>query len=308
MTLARSLTIATLALGLSSPTLAQTSTYLAGVVQTPTEHVAPVQVVARFDLPRMSGGVNDFSDIHSRDGTSVLMLSDQGFIVAARLQRDWRQQITGIDIRQISVLTDETGTALGSARRHAEDLAVAHDGSIYVAFAEYNRVARYRRLGAPAEALVPHEDFGRLPSGRGLESLAIAPDGTVHAIPESAARATYGYPSYRWMRDGVDGSFRLPSEGPFHPVAADFGPDGLLYVLERSNDGGGIRSQVRRARINGRAISTPQVVMRSEPGQFGNLEGLSVWRDWNGRIRLLMVSDDERGSRSSEVIEVVLNR
>ncbi len=49
--------------------------------------------------------------------------------------------------------------------------------------------------------------------------------------------------------------------------------------------------------------------MRSDYGQFGNLEGLSVFRDWNGRIRLLMVSDDDRSvAGRSEVIDVVVNR
>lgn len=288
--------------------LAQNATYLAGVVQHPAEYVPPVQVISRFELPRMSGGVNDFSGLQTRDGLNVTMVSDAGFVVVARLQRDWSQQITGIDLRQVSLLTDAAGVALGSARRHAEDITIGRDGSLYVAFSGYNRVTRYPRLGGPGEDLALHEDFSRLRSGQGLESVAMAPDGTLHAIPEAAARATYGYPSYRWINGAVDGSFRLPSEGMFYPVAADFGPDGLLYTLERAHGGGGQQVQVRRARVNGRAISTPQVVMRSEPGQFGNLEGLSVFRDWNGRIRLLMVSDDDRGTGRSELIDVVLNR
>ena len=49
--------------------------------------------------------------------------------------------------------------------------------------------------------------------------------------------------------------------------------------------------------------------MRSDYGQFGDLEGLSVFRDWNGRTRLLMVADDERGTwGNSEIVDVVLNR
>lgn len=286
----------------------QQATYLAGVVQTPTEYVPPVQVVARFTLPRMSGGINDFSGIHTRDGINILMVSDAGFVVSARLQRDYRQQIIGMDLSQIAVLNDERGAPLDSARRHAEDIAIGRDGSLYIAFTGYNRVARYRSLGGRAEHLPSHVDFDRLRIGQGLESIALAPDGILHALPEAAARATYGVPSYRWVNGVSDASFRLPVEGAFLPVSADFGPDGLLYVLEHASGNVGMRAQVRRARVNGRAISTPEVVMRSEPGQFGNLEGLSVFRDWNGRIRLLMVSDDERGGGRSEIIDVVLNR
>ena len=283
-------------------------TYLAGVVQTPTENIPPVQVIARYPLPLMSGGVNDFSGLHTRDGVNILLVSDAGFIVSARLQRNYSQAITGIELRQVAVLNDGQGQPLGTSRRHAEDITVGRDGSLYIAFAQYNRVVRYHQFGGQAETLPSHEDFDRLRSGQGLESLAMAPDGILHAIPEAAARATYGIPSYRWVNGAVDASFRLPTEGNFRPVAADFGPDGLLYVLEHASDGGGLRIQVRRARVNGRAISTPQVVMRSSPGQFGNLEGLSVFRDWNGRIRLLMVSDDNHGTGSSELIDVALNR
>jgi hypothetical protein len=166
----------------------------------------------------------------------------------------------------------------------------------------------YPRLGAPAQSLGEHRDFDRMRAGRGMEALAMARDGSLYSIPERPARATYGFPSYRLRGGEWTGSFRLPQEYSFLPVGADFGPDGQLYVLEREQGAGGLRSQVRRFAIQGRAISEPQVVMRSENGQFGNLEGLSVFRDWSGRIRLLMVSDDDLGRGPSEIVDVVLNR
>jgi hypothetical protein len=66
---------------------------------------------------------------------------------------------------------------------------------------------------------------------------------------------------------------------------------------------------VRGLVVQGRAISEPTVIMRSEYGQFDNLEGLSVFRDWSGRTRLLMVSDDDmNSSHRSEIVDVVINR
>lgn len=287
---------------------AQPTTYYAGVVQQPATNIPPVQVVARYTIPRLSGGVNDFSAIDTADGINLLLLSDHGFIVSARLQRGYGQQIEGLEIRQIATLNDPSGTPLHGAMRHAEGLAVAPDGSFYVSFEGYHRVVRYRALGAAAEPLGEHVDFNRLRVGRGLEALAVARNGAVYALPERPARATYGFPSYRLQDGEWTGSFRLPQDGAFLPVGADFGPDGLLYVLEREQGVGGYRAQVRRFGISGRAISAPQVVMRSEPGQFGNLEGLSVFRDWSGRIRLLMIADDDLGRGPSEIIDVVLNR
>ncbi len=120
-----------------------------------------------------------------------------------------------------------------------------------------------------------HIDFERMRAGRGMEALALAADGSLYAIPERPARATYGFPSYRLRNGEWEGSFRLPMDGIFLPVGADFGPDGLIYVLEREHGTSGFRSQVRRFAIRGRAISEPQLVMRSDYGQFGDLEGLS---------------------------------
>ena len=308
MNAARLILAVAVALGLPAQAQTHSDTFLAGVVQHPATNIPPVQVVSRFALPLMSGGVNDFSGIASTDGVNVMLLSDHGFIVVGRLQRGYNQQIEGIDLRQVSVLTDENGVGLTGALHDSEGIAVAPDGSIFVSFEQHNRVLRYARLGAPGMPVGGHEDFPRLRAGRGLEALAVARDGTLYSIPERAARATYGFPSYRLQRGEWTGSFRRPMDGTFLPVGADFGPDGLLYVLERDGAGSSLRAQVRRFGINGRAISEPVVVMRSEAGQFGNLEGLSVYRDWNGRIRLLMVADDDRGVARSEIVDVVLNR
>lgn len=310
MKAARSFLLAALG-GLLLPlaALAQPATYFAGVVQHPATDTPPVQVVARYALPIMSGGINDFSGIATHDGVNLYLLSDHGFIVHGRLTRGYGQQITGFQLQQVAPLLSEEGHVLTGSLHDSEGLAIGADGAFYVSFEQHNRVLRYPALGAPAQSLGEHGDFARMRAGRGMEALAIARDGTLYAIPERPARATYGFPSYRLQNGEWTGSFRLPEDGLFLPVGADFGPDGLLYVLEREHAGHGFRSQVRRFAIRGRAISEPQVVMRSDYGQFGNLEGLSVFRDWNGRIRLLMVADDDlAGGTHSELVDVVLNR
>lgn len=296
--------------GMLLPSAAQAlpDTYYAGVVQHPATNIPPVQVVARHEIPLMSGGINDFSGIATRDGVNVLLLSDHGFIAVTRLHRGYGQQIDGIEVRQVALLRDAAGQALHGPRHDAEGLSLAPDGSIYVAFEEYNRVVHYATLGGPAENLGAHRDFSRLRLGRGLESVAVSRDGALYSVPEEAARMTYGFPSYRLQGGEWTGSFRLPMDGAFLPVGADFGPDGLLYVLEREENTRGFRSQVRRFAIRGRAISEPQVVMRSDYGQFGNLEGLAVFRDRSGRIRLLTVSDDDLRRNPSELVDLVLNR
>jgi len=288
---------------------AQSATYYAGVVQAPATNIPPTRVVARYTLPTIEGGINNFSGLSTRNGVDVMLLSDHGFVVTGRLVRGYGQGIERFEMRQRVPLLDENGVPLIGSRRDAEGLAIGGNGRIYVSFEQHNRVVTYPRLGAAAETMGAHRDFGRLRVGRGFEALAVARDGTVYAIPERPARATYGFPSYRYRDGEWTGSFRLPQDGTFLPVGADFGPDGQLYVLEREHGARGFRSQVRRFQIRGRAISNPQVIMRSEFGQFANLEGLSVFRDWSGRIRLLMISDDDANSSLlSEIVDVVVNR
>ncbi|MCB1388925.1 MAG: esterase-like activity of phytase family protein [Rhodobacteraceae bacterium] len=315
MNAARFLASALLVLTGALPAAAQSgteshpSTYYAGVVQHEPTSIPPTQVVSRFRLPVMSGGINDFSGIATTNGTDIYLLSDHGFIAVGRLQRGYGQHIEGFQLRQVSLLTDENGHPLTGSLHDSEGLAIGRDGSLYVSFEQHNRVLRYPRLGAPAQDIGEHRDFDRLRAGRGLEGIAVAPDGRVYAIPERPARATYGFPSYVWRANaGWDGAFRLPMDLQFLPVGADFGPDGMLYVLEREYGAHGYRSQVRRFAVNGQHISGGQWVMRSDYGQFGNLEGISVYRDWNGRIRLLMVSDDDLGAGPSELVDVVVNR
>ncbi|WP_168192151.1 esterase-like activity of phytase family protein [Pararhodobacter marinus] len=292
----------------SGHTQSHPDTYYAGVVQHQPASIPAAQVVARYRIPLMSGGINDFSGIATSDGTNIYMVSDHGFIVAARLQRGYGQSIDGMQIRQVALLRGEDGRPLSGSLRDAEGLSIGRDGAFYVSFEQHNRVLRYPSLGSAAQSTGMHHDFERLRAGSGLQSVAVDPSGRIYSIPKRAARATYGFPSYMYTNGSWTGAFRIPSDGHFYPVSADFGPDGALYILEQESAGRGYRSQVRRFRVNGQAISEGQWVMRSEYNQFGNLEGLAVFRDWNGRIRLLMVSDDDLQRGPSELIDVAVNR
>ncbi len=82
---------------------------------------------------------------------------------------------------------------------------------------------------------------------------------------------------------------------------ADVGPDGMLYVLERDFAVFGFRSRVRRFARDG---SDETVILESRTGQHDNLEGISVWRDAAGDIRITMVADDNFGAfQRNEIVD-----
>ena len=104
-----------------------------------------------------------------------------------------------------------------------------------------------------------------------------------------------------WQRAGT-----LPAQDAFGVVGADFGPDNLLYILERAFSPLGFRSRIRRLSLDGETPQ-PETLLTTRLGDFDNLEGIDVWRDPAGSTRITLVSDDNflRVQRS-ELVEFVL--
>jgi hypothetical protein len=86
---------------------------------------------------------------------------------------------------------------------------------------------------------------------------------------------------------------RIEADGAFLPVGADLGPDGRLYLLERRFHGlGGFASRLRRVVLQEGGVARGETLFQTRPGQFGNLEGLAIWRDGAGALRATLISDD----------------
>ena len=92
------------------------------------------------------------------------------------------------------------------------------------------------------------------------------------------------------------------------PTGADFGPDGRFYILERGHYSLGFHSSGARClTLTETGFTDIQTILQTPWGTHGNLEGLSVWRDQDGHIRLTMVSDDNfLPFLRSEIVEYIL--
>jgi hypothetical protein len=270
---------------------------------------APVEAV-RLPIPIVVPWLNGMTSIHTTDGNRFVALTNFGMVIEGRLERDRNGTLAGFRPEVAHPLTFPDGRPLTNGYRAAEGLAVARDGRLFVSFEYHNRVWTYPSASGTPQDLGAHVDFGRLRNGRGLAALALSERGVLYAIPERPARMTHGFPSYRWQNGVWVGSFRMPSDGAFLPVSADFGPDGMLYVLEYDIGAGtGPQSQIRRFPVQGDAMGRGTVVLRSQPGQFAYLTGLSVWRDRAGRLRATMVADNGGiADRPGQIVEAVLPR
>lgn len=246
----------------------------------------------RMDDPLFGG----LSAIHVfPDGQQFLAVSDRGGWTRGVIQRDGAGRIVGVDASAIRLLRGAGAGPLAEGRNDSEGLAVSPDGTVYISFEGWRaaRVLRYAQIDGPAENLPAHPDFPRMQLNASLEALAIGPDGALYTLPERSGQMDMPFPVYRFLDGEWDQPFDIPRRGAFLAVAADIGPDGRMYLLERDFRGIlGFASRLRRFDMTGGRLSAEVELFQSRPGLHDNLEGLSIWRNGAGRLIATMVSDD----------------
>lgn len=248
------------------------------------------QFVSSYTWPAQTKDHGGFSGIEvSDDGKRFTVIGDRGAIVEGVFIRE-NQVIRGVK-STLRKIKNRQNMPLSKRQSDAEGLAIHSDGRVYISFEHRHRVWDYQQIDSIAQKLPKHRDFKRFSGNDGLEALAIAPDGTLYALPEKTTKS--GLKIYRYRDGKWKIPFRIPATKGFKPVGADFGPDGRFYLLERNFKGVfGFENRVRRFDISGNNISRGEVVLQTPAGRHGNLEGIALWRDAGGNIRLTLVADD----------------
>jgi hypothetical protein len=234
-------------------------------------------------------------------GTGFVALSDRGHFFSGTLHRDGDGRVDGVTDVVVTPVTGRDGKRLRKGKLDSEGLAIGPDG-IYVSLEGPAQVVRFKTLAGGGRALASADDFAGMQRNSSLEALAIDADGALYTLPERSGRLDEPFPVYRYDGDWTQ-PFSIPRIGEYLPTAADFGPDGRLYVLEREFHGlRGFQSRVRRFDIGNPAAG--ETLLETVIGQHDNLEGLSVWRDADGALRLTMISDDNfRFFQSTQIVE-----
>jgi len=280
----------------------------------PPEGTFPARLVAVVDIDTEGlGGLSglDFTD----NGNVLAMISDRGSFVIGTVVRQQGVPVA-LDFTAprglIDVATVETQVAQAPdwPLNDAEGLAVSADGTTHVSFEHEHRVQSFGPTGGEPQTPEYTPFWGALGMNQGLEALAVAQDGTLYAVPEGVARGAWETPVYQRARDSAwQAAFTLPVRPEFKPVGADFGPDGRLYLLERRLHPLGFYTRVRSMTLGPQGVADIRTELSTFRGTHGNLEGLAVWQDTEGRMRLTMVSDDNfLFFMRNQLVEYVIDR
>lgn len=225
-------------------------------------------------------------------GRGVLAIGDRGIWVEGALTRE-NGTLTGAKATRIAPLLGVKGNSLQEKERDAEGLTLDAEGRAYVSFEGIHRIRRYDEVGGKATAIPGYSAFKNLSWNLGLEAIAMDADDVLYAIPERPRGGGPTAPVYRFKNGVWDDDLSFPRRDSFFEVDADFGPDGRLYVLERKFKWlGGFATKVRSFRLGQDGLEDEQTLLKTGFGKMDNMEGISVWKDDQGQIRVTLLSDD----------------
>lgn len=224
------------------------------------------------------------------EGSRMTVINDRGHMVHAALRRS-NGDITGVAVQSVIQLGRPNGGRLRKRASDSEGLAIADDGSAYISFEHRHRIMQVDLANGRTFGRIPLPFDDTLGPNSGIEALAVSADGTLFAIPEQPAEDGGPFPVYAYENGAWRTSAYVPQRGPFVPVGADFDPMGRLWLLERAVTPVGFRSRIRLFVIDPVA-PREYTVLTTVPTRFDNLEGISVWQDQRGQLRVTMISDD----------------
>lgn len=241
------------------------------------------------------------------NGRDFYAVSDRGHVLKGTFTRE-NGTLTNVEITDAQPLVDKNGAVRKFPHTDAEGLALDAQGRLHVSFEQAHRILRYDTWDSHAVWPSYTKLWRNLRGNGGLEMVAVDAQGVLYAIPESAISGTSEASVYRRIpNQDWDQPFTLPLTPDFAPVGGDIGPDGRLYLLERDFTPYGFRTQVRRMDITPTGFENIEILLQTRRLKHGNVEGLAVGTDPDGKTRLTMISDDNfLPFLHTDIIEYVL--
>lgn len=249
--------------------------------------------------PRFGG----WSDLTvSADGSLLVAVSDMGYWMAGRLDRDGEGNLTGFELVELGELKGLDGQALppgDKGWRDAEALALAEGGGFLVGFEHQHRIWYYpgNLAATPLEADMPLaiKGLNEASANHGIEGLTRLPDGRLILFLEGQENdgGTLGFVEGGTLWKHIP--YLRPDNYQLTGAAALAGGD--VAVLERfytPETGVRVRVRLLPAAEIGKPVMQPLALLAhlEAPTTVDNFEGIAAWTDAAGKQRLLLLSDD----------------
>lgn len=247
-----------------------------------------------LDWSEEDGEFGGFSGLVMADaGKTLWAASDTGTLWRAEVERGADGRMTAIRAVWHDRFLDNKGQKVSGFTEDAEALAPGPDGGLFVAYESYARVTGLYPPDMKPEALHDFDRFKDLWNNQSFEGLARLPDGRLMAVIETRDEAAGGYPTFI-------GKKGVWEPGPILRTAPDFGAsdatmddEGRLWLMERRLTWLGqfeVRISTCGLVLKGPADCSAVLTVRA--GTLGNMEGMSVWRDAEGRQIMTLISDN----------------
>lgn len=224
-------------------------------------------------------------------GRSAVLVSDRGTLFEVALTRE-AGRVTAMGLTGAATLTDAAGLAAARPEQmDAEGLARLPDGRLAISFEGHMRIAIHGRDGRERQRIAPPPGSGALPGNGAYEGLAADRHGSLYTLAEQAP-GRGPTPLHRYANGRWEHFANIPRVVAHHPVGLDFDDRGRLYVLERRFTLGGFSSRITRYTVTADGLRQRELLLETQVGLHGNLEGLSLWRNADGTLIASAVADN----------------
>lgn len=245
------------------------------------------------------------SALNVGEADRITAITDAGFWVIGRIDRDNSGRPTGVSNASISPLLNTNGRQFENKwLADAEGMAVARD-QIFVSMEQDSRIISYPRKspqGAQSSQSVPDTEFTKeLRSNFALEAIASAPIEAdlpfdLVAVSEFSPNKAGNARAF-FSQSGKWNEFQIPLLDSYLITDAAFMMNGDLLVLERRFSlATGARARVRQipsTMISLGNLATGRVIMELDGDQMiDNMEGITVFRTADNKMRLALISDN----------------
>ena len=242
------------------------------------------------------------------EGTKALVVTDKSFFFVLELRRDASDNLIGYSVIRKGRILSSKGEHLNGRNTDSESIVIDKNDNYYISFESNHRIMMHTKVEGKGVFIPKHPMFRKLFVNKGIEALAIDNDDRLIAIPEKPPLGMSDIPIFRLRNNKWEIIKYVKIKDDFLVTDAEILPQGLLLVLERKFSWTqGFKTRFRLISLDKFDNTEPITVFTSTANQFDNLEGVTLWRDKNGEMRILTVSDDNfHPLQQSEIREFFL--